>query len=299
MNIQNMVVALGLSFLLSTAISKVDDQPRKRPLDIASRRNLVDVPPPKNRQFFRGRRASFQNDDEVARIYGGAEVKSGRYPYIAALLATISPGEFQQVCAGSLISATAILTAAHCMEYADTIWLGAENLTMGPWELNFERYNVSALVVSPKYDPIQEDSDFALILLDRPSSFTPVTYNTNIMKPQTNSEVVVVGWGKTASSNMSMVPREASLTTLSNAECESMYTPYANVTPTMICATGGYQRDACQGDSGGPLIIKGRDASTDIVIGVVSWGFDCADARFPGVYSRVASAADWLKYELK
>ena len=48
------------------------------------------------------------------------------------------------------------------------------------------------------------------------------------------------------------------------------------------------------GDSGGPLIIPGNDTSSDVQIGVVSWGIGCA-RMFPGVYSRVSIAYDWIK----
>jgi secreted trypsin-like serine protease len=64
-----------------------------------------------------------------------------------------------------------------------------------------------------------------------------------------------------------------------------------------ICAglpEGG--KDACQGDSGGPLVAS--DGSGHFVqIGVVSWGFSCGRPKFPGIYTRVASAEfqTWLR----
>ena len=48
-----------------------------------------------------------------------------------------------------------------------------------------------------------------------------------------------------------------------------------------------------QGASGGPLI-RYDDASTPWVVGVVSWGNDCALANYPGVYARVANYARWI-----
>ena len=71
------------------------------------------------------------------------------------------------------------------------------------------------------------------------------------------------------------------------------------ITDDMMCALDnvGVTSDACQGDSGGPLVKLGSDASgaDDIQVGIVSWGFSCADVNFPGVYSRISSQYDWMR----
>jgi trypsin len=51
----------------------------------------------------------------------------------------------------------------------------------------------------------------------------------------------------------------------------------------MVCAATGQGKDSCQGDSGGPLIISGNDFSSDILVGVVSWGYGWTIPGFPGV----------------
>ena len=63
----------------------------------------------------------------------------------------------------------------------------------------------------------------------------------------------------------------------------------------MICAgydSGG--KDACQGDSGGPFVCITKD-KVPIITGIVSFGLGCAQPYYPGVYSRVTKALDWIK----
>lgn len=59
------------------------------------------------------------------------------------------------------------------------------------------------------------------------------------------------------------------------------------ITDAMICASAP-GKDSCFGDSGGPLTVNGT------LEGVVSFGWGCADSRYPGVYSRVAYVRDWI-----
>jgi secreted trypsin-like serine protease len=86
------------------------------------------------------------------------------------------------------------------------------------------------------------------------------------------------------------VPLETRVEYIENQQCEGNYGRLVH--PEMICAAKA-NTDACQGDSGGPLVIK--DCSGDpILIGVVSWGYGCAQPDYPGVYARISSVIPWI-----
>ena len=63
----------------------------------------------------------------------------------------------------------------------------------------------------------------------------------------------------------------------------------------MICAGRlDVETDSCQGDSGGPL--QALDfLKRPYQIGLVSFGFGCADINWGGVYTRISTYEDWIR----
>ncbi|CAG0919908.1 unnamed protein product, partial [Notodromas monacha] len=61
---------------------------------------------------------------------------------------------------------------------------------------------------------------------------------------------------------------------------------------TTLCA-GAEGNDACDGDGGGPLVCE-KDGHW-YQVGVVSFGIGCGRRNVPGVYTRVAAYAAWIK----
>jgi len=112
---------------------------------------------------------------KVPYIVGGEEAVEGQFPWMAALF--IDDAWF---CGGTLISATHVLTAAHCADgatYAD-ILLGAWNVRE-PDEPNRVEISSYELVVHPKWSPSTLSNDLALVVLPSPVS-SPTTSRPSV-----------------------------------------------------------------------------------------------------------------------
>lgn len=90
------------------------------------------------------------------------------------------------------------------------------------------------------------------------------------------------------------------LPVVSNDQCKQSYINFKNtvIDDNTLCAgyvSGG--KDACQGDSGGPLMLARMQQDNYLYyqIGIVSYGFKCAEPGFPGVYTRVTSYLQWIE----
>ncbi len=256
------------------------------------------------------------------RIINGDEAAGGAYPYLVSLLQAgiyTNSGAFDaQFCAGTLTTSTTVVTAAHCLvdQRSGEVRAAADTLVgLGP-DLrapNLRIARVDRIVVDPEYQRRLTQHDVAVLVLSEPVTdvpvLPPVTPEEAASLTIAGAPVRVVGWGNTSTTAKQFPStfRVGRLIVFPDGSCGRGEGFTVNgVTfkgfdaseadpAVMVCAAGatlnGGVIDACQGDSGGPLV--GGEGASARLVGVVSWGNDCA-TRFPGVYTRVSAIHGFL-----
>ncbi|MEO3747191.1 serine protease [Plantactinospora sp. B5E13] len=211
-------------------------------------------------------------------VVGGTRAAEGEFPFMVRL----SMG-----CGGSLYSPRLVLTAAHCVgrtgnNTSITATLGTVDLQSS------SRIQVRSNYVyrAPGYNG--NGDDWALIRLASPVSglsTLPIATST----AYDSGTFTVAGWGATREGGAQQrYMMKASVPFVSDSVCNGPNSYDGDVIAAEeICAgymSGGV--DTCQGDSGGPMFRQG--GSGLVQVGIVSWGYGCARANYPGVYTQVS-----------
>ncbi|MDO0937657.1 serine protease [Streptomyces sp. DG2A-72] len=218
-------------------------------------------------------------------IVGGTTTTTTAYPFMMQ----ITDAAEDQFCGGTLVSATKVVTAAHCMAGESA---GNVRVVGGRTYLNGTNGTVSRVTdiwVDPDYTDTTNGDDVAVLTLATSMPYTTAPYvsadDTGVYA--TGATARILGWGTTsAGGSSSNQLRTATVPIVSDADCGSSYGSDF-VQSDMVCAgheDGGV--DTCQGDSGGPLLIGG------VLAGITSWGEGCAAAGYPGVYTRLTTFSD-------
>ncbi|MET7682005.1 serine protease [Streptomyces sp. NPDC005423] len=215
-------------------------------------------------------------------IVGGSTTTTTAYPFVMQ----ITDASQSQFCGGTLVSATKVVTAAHCMvgESASGVRVIGGRTYLNGTDGTVSK--VSKIWVNPGYTDATNGDDVAVLTLATSMPYTTAKYvaptDTAVYAAGTTARIL--GWGTTSESgNSSNQLRTATVPIVSDSSCTRSYGS-GYVRTDMVCAgytSGGV--DTCQGDSGGPLLIGG------VLAGITSWGEGCAEAGYPGVYSRLTT----------
>jgi trypsin len=152
--------------------------------------------------------------------------------------------------------------------------------------------NIVAGTMRPHPSYANTDKYDLMIFKIQTSTKVPSVINRDAGNPIAGQSLRVIGFGLTTEGgSASSSLRKVTVPAVSHSTCNQQYSGEIDETSEFCAGVSG--KDSCQGDSGGPIF----DASGKQV-GVVSWGYGCAQANYPGVYSRVSGALSWIDQQI-
>ena len=239
-------------------------------------------------------------------IVGGTKTTVAQWPWQTALMLRGKKyadlgGLRRQFCAGSLVAPRVVITAGHCVIDRSFRTNRSFSVVSGRTTLSTDEgveSRVAATWVPSDPDGTVLYSDYsgnrwdvAVLQLAQPGAGSPI----QIAGPgeaaawDAGSPVFATGWGDIASNGRpSDQLRVAELAVDADSTCSAQSSYGSEFDPSLMLCASAPGRDTCQGDSGGPLVAPVGGGAYRLV-GDTSFGRECAQTGFPGIYGRIAA----------
>ncbi|XP_034183839.2 serine protease gd isoform X1 [Osmia lignaria lignaria] len=276
--------------------------------------NGTPKPPPSNgnNNFECGRSSNTIKINPL--VAGGVKASPGHWPWLVAIF--IVKFDFMFQCAGTLVTNTHIITAAHCFQLDDT------NLPSGTLLVSLGRYRlrdwrekgsvnreVAEYRLHPDYNTSgNADADLAVLILRERVEYSAVIKPICLWSGAINLESVVgkygyvVGWGRDELGNPYVQePRQTRSPIVSQEVCLWSNENFVSFTSNRtFCAGLRNGSGPCNGDSGSGFVMFDSKTERFYLRGVVSRSLldsstmSC-DLKQYVVYVDVAKHLDWIR----
>jgi len=229
-----------------------------------------------------------------SRIFGGNTLRYNKYPYFAVVETSYSNvgGEYTMSCGGTLIAENIVMTAAQCIDHS-TPRIQVIFNRFGSNDGDIKSFEAVDWEVHSDHTKEQKNvrNDIALIRLRDSPNINPVKLYFD-GRPDEDDYVAVIGFGSTEYDESYNFLNEIYIRIISSKVCRGLFGDVLN-TNLQFC-TDESGKSACRGDSGGPAIVLGKDPSSDVQVGIISFGAsECSTGST--VYSRVSGYENWIK----
>ncbi|XP_013178895.1 PREDICTED: collagenase-like isoform X2 [Papilio xuthus] len=208
------------------------------------------------------RQAELAADFDGSRIVGGSTVsRLGEYPFMGGLVISLTDGR-QSVCGSSLLSATKLVTAAHCWRTRNvqarqfTVVLGSLRLFSGG-----DRVNTNRVEMHGSYNMNTLANDIAMITINRVN----LNNNVNTIALASGNNNYAGSWARAAGFGLTrdggnignnQALSHARVQVITNDVCRRTFGN--TIQSSTLCISGANRISTCSGDSGGPLTTDNR-----------------------------------------
>ncbi len=237
----------------------------------------------------------------VPYIINGQQASISQFPWQVYLEGTFKEGgkTIAVSCGGSILDATHILTAAHCVDVeGTTVQRSAAAFTVVSGISNFNELasttqvmGVSSIRTHPYYEPAPEiKDDVAVLTLEAPLELSAAMDAEAIplvpagATPAPGTTLGLSGYGKQNGAESAQPDGKLYSTTLTAISSDACRGEVRLNSAVLLCAESP-SSSGCQGDSGGPL----TEGAPAVEVGIVDFGVKECPVGHPAAFTNVAA----------